>query len=283
MVAAGLLPYGWLVEQIGGEHVEAIALVKPGQSAELYQPTDAEVSRIMRAIAYFRVGMPFESGPWFEAIQSSRRIKVVDLRAGIRLRAVQRHVHRGDAAQAAESDDRGTDVSQAPRENDGSAAAKDPHLWLCPRLLKVQARTVAETLQGLDPDHASDYQRNLTGLEARLDETDRAIRKALAPLRGKAFFVFHPAWGYFAEEYGLRQVAIETDGKEPADRELTELQRQARDEGAKVIFSQPQFAAGAARAVARAIGGRVEVLDDLTPDVIAGLLETAKKLAQAYD
>lgn len=95
-------------------------------------------------------------------------------------------------------------------------------------------------------------------------------------------FVFHPAWGYFAAEYGLRQVAIQVQGKEPADRELTEVQKLARQEGVKVIFVQPQFASGAPEAVARAIGGRVQSLDDLAPDVLAGLLETAKRIAEAY-
>jgi zinc transport system substrate-binding protein len=263
VVGVGLLPYRWLVEQIGGDRVDVVTLVKPGDSAELYQPTDAEVSRLMQAAVYFRTGMPFERGPWLDALQANPRIKLVDLRAGIELRHMESHAH----GEAADRD---------------AHAADDPHVWLSPRLLKTQAHTVAETLQSLDPDHAKDYQRNLTTLERRLDDADRSIRKKLQPLAGKAMFVFHPAWGYFADWYGLRQVAIQIEGKEPTDQELTELQRQARQEGVKVIFVQPQFAAGAAEAVARAIGARVEPLDDLAPDVLAGLLETARKVEDAY-
>ena len=266
VVGVGLLPYRWLVEQIGEDRVDVVTLVKPGDSAELYQPTDAEVTRLMQATLYFRTGMTFESGPWMDAVLANPRIRIVDLRAGIALRPMESHAH-GEAAHPA---------AHAPH------SADDPHVWLSPRLLKTQARTVAETLQGLDPDHAKDYQQNLTTLERRLDDADRSIRETLQPLRGKAMFVFHPAWGYFAAEYGLRQVAIQVDGKEPTDQELTELQKQARREGVKVIFVQPQFAAGAAEAVARAIGARVETLDDLAPDVIAGLLEAAEKLAEAY-
>jgi len=269
VVGVGLLPYRWLVEQIGGNRVDVVTLVKPGDSAELYQPTDAEVTRLMQAAVYFRTGMPFERGPWLDALQANPRIKLVDLRAGIELRPMESHAH-GEAAD---------------RDAHAAHAADDPHVWLSPRLLKTQARTVAETLQGLDPDHAKDYQENLRVLEARLDQADRSIREKLQPLRGKAgkaMFVFHPAWGYFADEYGLRQVAIQIEGKEPTDQELTELQEQARRQKVKVIFVQPQFAAGAAEAVARAIGARVEPLDDLAPDVIAGLLETARKVADAY-
>jgi zinc transport system substrate-binding protein len=261
-----LLPYRWLVQQIGGDRVEVVTLVKPGDSAELYQPTDAEVSRVMQAAVYFRTGMPFERGPWLDAMRANPTIQIVDLLAGIPLRPMEEHPH-GQAGS------RGVHASHA---------ADDPHVWLSPRLLKTQARTVAETLQALDPDHAKEYQENLRLLEARLDQADRSIREKLQPLGGKAIFVFHPAWGYFADQYGLRQVAIQIEGKEPTDQELTRLQQQARQEGARVIFVQPQFAAGAAEAVARAVGARVETLDDLAPDVIAGMLQTAAKVVEAY-
>jgi zinc transport system substrate-binding protein len=266
VVAVGVLPYKWLVEQIGGDHVEVIALVKPGDSAELYQPTDSEVTRLVQAAVYFRTGMPFENGPWLGALQANPNIRLADLLAGIKLRPMESHAH-GEAA--------GT----TPQE---PAGAGDPHVWLSPRLLKIQAQTVAGQLESLDPKHAKDYQKNLAELDARLDRADQSIRRMLAPLRGKVMFVFHPAWGYFADEYGLRQVAIQAEGKEPTDQELTELQKLARQEGAKVIFVQPQFAAGAARAVARTVGARVETLDDLAPDAIAGLLEAAANVVEGY-
>ncbi len=302
VVGVGLLPYRWLVEQIGGDRVEVVTLVKPGDSAELYQPTDAEVTRLMQATVYFRTGMPFERGPWMEAVQANPRIRVADLLAGIPLRPMENHAHgeavvgpavpagpRGSSAAggtgptpSAASDPHVWLSRLAPEEVETLVTASDPHVWLSPRLLKTQARTVAETLQSLDPDHAKEYQENLRLLDARLDQADRSIREKLQPLGGKAMFVFHPAWGYFADEYGLRQVAIQIEGKEPTDQELTELQVQARREKVGVIFVQPQFASGAAEAVARAIGARVEPLDDLAPDVLAGLLETARKVADAY-
>jgi zinc transport system substrate-binding protein len=254
VAVTGILPHQWLIEQIGGSHVQAIALVKPGDSAELYQPTDAEVSRLMGANVYFRSGMPFENGPWFAAIRGNPRTRLIDLQAGITLHS----------------------------EEPGHGTADDPHVWLSPSLLKSQGRTVAEELARLDPPHAADYRENLKNLEARIDRADQAIRQMLQPFRGQPMVVFHPAWGYFASEYGLRQVAIQREGKDPTDRELTELQALARREGVKVIFVQPQFASGAPEAVARAIGGRVETLDDLTPDVLAGLMETAKKVAESY-
>lgn len=280
VVAVGLAPYAWLVEQIGREHVEVLTLVHPGQSPELFQPTDAEVSRLISAAVYFQCGMPFERGPWFAAIRSHARTRLVDLLAAVPLRSMEAHAHGQQAGSSHRVSGRG---GATPEQQPGPAAGKDPHVWLSPRLLKILARTVAQTLQGLDPQRAPEYQDNLGDLEARLDAADREIRQTLSPIRGNPFFVVHPAWGYFAEEYGLRQVAIQAEGKDPTDQELTQLQQLARAQRAKVIFVQPQFASRAAEALARAIGARTETLDDLAPDVIEGLRETAAKLARAYD
>ena len=107
--------------------------------------------------------------------------------------------------------------------------------------MKIQAATIARTLGQLDPSHQAEYRHNLEAVERELDDLDQAIAKKLAALRGKPFFVFHPAWGYFADDYGLRQVAIEVEGKDPTDQELTELQRAARLAGAKIILVQPEI------------------------------------------
>ena len=278
VVAVTIVPHAWLVRQIGGDRVDVVTMVQPGESAELYQPTDAQISQLAGAAAYLRVGMPLEESRGFRAILAGGAIKVVDLREGIRLREMAPHSH----AEACR--DEGGIARESPAGN-GSAdrhCGKDPHVWLSPRLLVVQARAVAETLAELDPAHGEEYSRNLAELQRKLDDLDRTIRGTLAPFRGRAFIVYHPAWGYFADEYGLRQIAVETEGKEPSDRELTELQRRAREEGAKVIFVQKQTAGRAAQALAEAIGGRTEVLGDLEYDVPASLLRAAKLLAESF-
>jgi zinc transport system substrate-binding protein len=272
-VAVSILPQAWLVEQVGGDRVAVVTMVRPGESAEMSQPTDAQVSQVMRAAAYFRIGMPFENSRGFSAIESSGKPKVVDMRRGIKLREMPHHIHPGE--------------DESPREQHAATGhdlgeGKDPHIWLSPRLLKIEARTVADTLAEMDPPHRAEYERNLAELESRLDKLDRTLHEKLDPFRGRAFLVFHPAWGYFADDYGLREMAIEMEGKEPTDHELTELQHHAKAEGVKVIFSQPQSGRRSTIAVAKAIGGRVEVLDDLAPDVAAGLVKTADALVGSF-
>jgi len=273
-VVVSVGPQAWLVEQIGGEAVEVVTLAGPGDSPVTYQPTDAQVSRIMTAAVYFRVGVPFENGSWFEALDHSNKLSIVDTRQGLPLRDMAAHAHPGEADAA------GHDHAHAHGAD--SAAGKDPHVWLSPKRLKMQARTVADELSRIDPDNKGAYQKNLAALETRCDRTDAALRAALEPYRGRAFFVFHPAWGYFADDYGLRQMAVEIEGKEPSDQQLTDLQRQARASGARVIFVQPQIPGQAAHAIAETIGGRVERLDPLARDVLANLEKAADALAQSF-
>ncbi len=261
-VAVSLAPQAWLVEQIAGSRVRVVQLVAAGESPATYQPSDAQVSRLLGAAVYFRAGVPFENAPWLAAIEASGRVKIIDLRQGIALRSME------------EGDGHG-------RGDDHGHGAGDPHVWLSPRLLAVQARTVAAVLAELDPTHREAYEANLARLERTLGELDRRLRQRLAPLAGREMFVFHPSWGYFADEYGLRQVAIELAGKQPSDRELTRLQQRARAAAVPVVFVQPQITGRAAAAVAAAVGARLEVLDPLAPDVAANLERAAELLLAA--
>ena len=91
----------------------------------------------------------------------------------------------------------------------------DPHTWLNPLIAKIQAATIATTLIQIDPAHRAIYEENLKKFEVDLDNINTELINSLAPIRGKSFFVFHPAFGYFADAYGLKQVAVEVEGKKP--------------------------------------------------------------------
>ena len=268
-VAVTIAPQAWLVEQIGGDRVAVTTLVGPGESPATFLPSDRQVSLLSRSAVYFRIGVPGERGPWFDTLRRSGRVEIVDLRDGVELLALPRHHHDHDhdhhhAATGAESEPH---------------AAMDPHIWLSPRRLQRMARTVAETLERLDGESGGHYRQRLGALEARLDRLEAELRDKLAPLADRAFMIFHPVLGYLASDYGLRQLAIEIEGKEPSDAELTELMRIARREALSVVFVQPQIRGRSAEIVARAIGGRVAVLDPLAPDVAANLNAVADQIA----
>ncbi len=107
------------------------------------------------------------------------------------------------------------------------------------------------------------------------------MKKIFAGKTGLQFMVFHPAWGYFASAYGLKQVPIEIEGKNPKPAQLKELIEHARESGVRVVFAQPQFSTKSAELVAREIGGQVAFADPLAEDWIANLREIAGKFHEA--
>ncbi|MEE4273818.1 MAG: zinc ABC transporter substrate-binding protein [Thermoanaerobaculales bacterium] len=262
-VAASIPPHGWLVERIGGDAVEVAVVLGPGDSPATHQPSDAQVSRVLASRVFFSSGVPFESGAWFDAVAGA--LEVVALDRGIADRRMDAHHH------------------DATHDHGSSGNGLDPHAWLSPGRLAEQAQRVSVELSRLDPDRAAIYAGNLNSLNAGLGELDRWIRATLTPHRGRAFVVFHPSWGYFADDYDLEQIAIETEGKEPSDAEITDLQREARERGVSVVFVQPQIAGRSARAVAEAIGADLVTLDPLAADVPANLRRTAAAIAGSFD
>lgn len=267
-VAMTVPPQGWLVERIGGDAVDVLVVVGAGESPHTFQPTDALVTALSRATLYFRIGVAAERGPWFRALQSLDDLRIVDLRDDLAMRPTSEHGH-------SHGGDGHAHGNEGP---EGDSAGLDPHVWLSPRRLVTMADRVARELAAADPDRGPVYEGGRTRLIAELEALDAELRDRLKPLAGTAFIVFHPAWGYFAEDYGLRQVAIEIEGKEPSEIELTRLAREARENGARAIFVQPQITGRSARAIADVVGAEVVTLDPLARDVAENLRRVADRL-----
>jgi zinc transport system substrate-binding protein len=248
---AGIPPVAFLVTRIGGPFVRVEVLVHAGQDPHVFEPTPRQVIRLSRARLYFRIGLPFEDRLIEHLTGPHASVPVVDAAAGI--------------TRLASSD-----------EDEGQA---DPHVWLSPPKLKTMASNVAAALCQADPRHEEFYQANLKTLHAELDALDRRIAASLAPYRGQAFYVFHPAFAYFADAYGLRQESVEAEGKPPTPRQVFGLIAKARADRVKIIFLQPQFSQQIAASIAQTIGGTVMPMDDLAFDVLANLGDVAQKIA----
>jgi zinc transport system substrate-binding protein len=127
----------------------------------------------------------------------------------------------------------------------------------------MQAATILNALVEIDPDNRDAYERNFREFSSRIDQLDADLKKTFSGTRGQQFMVFHPAWGYFAHTYGLTQVPVEIEGKDPKPAQLAELIRHAREKDIRVIFVQPQFSSKSAEMIAGEIGGQVAVADPL--------------------
>jgi zinc transport system substrate-binding protein len=157
----------------------------------------------------------------------------------------------------------------------------DPHIWLSPPLVKHQAQIICTALQQLDPVHRTTYAANFKSFAAAIDRLNDDLSAVFAGAHGLRFMVFHPAWGYFARTYKLKQIPIELEGKAPKPAQLQNLIVRARRDKIKVIFVQPQFSSKSARLIAAEIGGRVIVADPLAADWPQNLRAVARQIKAA--
>lgn len=275
-VVVSIPPQAMFAKRIGGEHVAVQILVQPGQSPHTFEPTPRQMTDLSKARVYLTIGVPFEER-LLERIEGNLPgLRIVDTAAGIRKRVMAEDHHHGDG------DGRDGAESENEHEPEHEGGAKpDPHVWLSPECMRTIARNTAAGLVQSDPSHKADYEQNLEALLRDVDAVDAEVGKVLAPCRGQSLYVFHPAFGYLADAYGLEQVAVEVEGKSPGPKRLADLIRSARADGVKIIFVQPQFDRKSAQAVAESIGGAVVPLDPLAEDVLVNLTSMAREVAGA--
>lgn len=263
-VVVSILPQAYFVERIAGGRFAPVVLVGPGQSPHSYEPTPRQMAELSKTAAWLRIGIDFERGLAPKIAAAYPALRIVDVTAGARFRRLEAHGHEGE-----ESDADG----RAGEE----AGGIDPHVWLGRRGALTVAANTRDALAALDPAGKATYAANHDALAADITATFDALGSTLAPLRGETVFVYHPAFGYFLDEFGIGQEAVETGGKEPTQKQLAALIAEAKADGARVIFVQAQFPAAAAKTVADAIGGAVVPIDDLAPD----WLDNLKRLGEA--
>lgn len=249
IVAVSVAPQGYFVKRIAGDLVRVEVMVPPGANPAVYAPTARQVQAASEAALYVKVGhpaFPFEHN-WLDSM-----------------------IVAGSA----------TPVVDGSKEVLCSDCG--PHNWVSPACVRATASSLAAALERVLPEHRQTLRANLESFRSEIDRVDRTVREALDPHRGRRFLVFHPSWGCFARDYGLLQVAIERDGKEPSPRGLSSLIDAARNEGLRVVFVQPQFSSRAAETIAAAIGGRTEELDPLAADWPENLIRTAAALRDSF-
>ena len=260
-----IAPQQAMVGAIGGDHVSVTLMVPAGQDPHTYEPTSGQIRAVSSADVYFEVG----SGVEFELTRMSTlrevnpNMAIVDCSEGITL------IEQG----AIDHDD----------EADGHQhEGNDPHIWLSPPNLKQMARNVFDGLVAVDPDHSGEYEQNLQAYEKRIDSLHEDISEMLADYRGMEFMVFHPAWGYFAHEYGLVQIAIEQEGQEPGPAGISKIIDRAKQQDIHVIFVSPQIDSRGAQVIAKEIDGEVARADPLSTDIEAELLYLAQEMAKGF-
>jgi zinc transport system substrate-binding protein len=271
-VFVSLGPQKYFVQQIGKNLVNIQVMIPPGADFHIYEPKPKQMVAITRAQLYFAIGIEFEKARLKKLARGNPQLKVVRTDQGIQKipMAIYRHPGKNETQHAEAEIDQDKDYP--------ASSGFDPHIWLSPPLVRKQARTILMALQEIDPAHHSTYEANYQTFIAEIAELDSELKNLFSGKHGFQFMVFHPAWGYFAHTYGLRQLPVEIEGKDPKPRQLRALIEHAREHDIKVIFVQPQFSTRNAELIAREIDGQFVVADPLAEDWADNLRKVARQI-----
>ncbi len=278
-----ITPQQFFVQRIGGSLVDVSVLVPTGADPHTYEPKPRQMAAMAKAAVYFAVGIDFEKA-WLKRIAaSSPGMRIVHTDAGIEKMVLSGgHSHGDDKDRPAAPGPARHASKPGGAHAHQHAGAPDPHVWLSPPLVKIQARHIADALVAVDSANRTRYEENLADFLRELDALDAELKSIFAGSPGARFMVFHPSWGYFGQAYGLEQVPIEIEGKDPKPAQLKNLIRRAREHGVKVVFVQPQFSVKSAEMVAREIGGQVVVADPMAGNWAENLREVARQFKAAF-
>ncbi len=266
-ITVSIIPQKYFVKKIGGDRIKVNVMVEQGAVPDSYEPKPQQLQALSQADAYIGIGVPFET-VWMDRIsQANPKLLTIDSTKGIERLTMIAHDH-------------GHEDHHDHHDHHEEKSNLDPHVWLSPRLVKIQAEKIYETLVKLDPKHQETYHTNLNNFLQEIDELDGKIRENLADLKQRKFIVFHPAWGYFAKEYDLIQVPVEVGGQEPSVAELGNLIKEAKKENIKVIFAQPELNSQSAKTIAKEIKGEVLLISPVAEDWTKNLLEVSQTFAK---
>ncbi|HMA66786.1 MAG TPA: zinc ABC transporter substrate-binding protein [Desulfosalsimonadaceae bacterium] len=247
-VFVSIPPQARFVKAIGGGHVDVSVMVRPEKSPASYEPSPRQMTTLARSEIYFAIGVPFESS-WLENFATANPdMRIIHTEKGLAKQPIRRS-HE--------------DESRREGPEKGKDRIKDPHIWLSPPLVMLQARRILAGLCAADPANRADYRKNYRAFIQHLAALDAELMQQLETVSNPRFMVYHPSWGYFADAYGLRQIPIEVAGKAPKARKVKELIKTAKHYELRQIFVQPQFSTRQARIIAKEIGARLVAADPL--------------------
>lgn len=249
-VAVTIAPQAAFVKAVCGDKLEVVTMVPAGASPETYEPTASELAGFSDAEIYFTVGVPSEEISILPNVSGGT--KVVHLEQSV--------AEKYDDIKIGES--------------------RDPHIWLSPKRAVVMVEVIAEKLSELDSQNADFYNANAKSYIEKLQKLDADIAQTLEGVANKKIIVYHPAFGYFCDDYGIEMYALEDEGKEATAKRLAEMVDVAKKDDIKVIFYQAENSGRQAKAFAEEIGGAAVMLEPLSEDYIANLEKMAETVKE---
>ena len=255
-ITVTLEPLRYFTEAIAGDQYQVVSMVPKGSSPETYDPTPQQLVALNKSQAYFRIGHIGFEQTWMDRLASnSPQLKFFDTSEGIDLIRTAGHQH-GDHYHA---------------------GGVEPHVWNSANNAIILAENIYQALCELDASHQSYYKERLESLKQAIQQTDQTIRELLQKA-DRTFLIYHPALSYFARDYGLKQISIEEEGKEPSPAQLKTLIETCRKENIHVIFVQQEFDIRNAQLIADELGVTIIPINPLSYDWSTEMINVAKAL-----
>jgi zinc transport system substrate-binding protein len=260
-VLVSIEPQQFFVEKIAGNAVSVNVLVPPGGNPHAFEPTPKQMLNAGRSDIWFRIGESFETRASDVLKSHNPNMMIVDTREGIQLISLSGHTCCHHHSHACRHDD------------------QDTHIWLSPRLAKIQVKTIAKALSNRYPECHEKFEKNLNRFLAELDELDNDLAFLFSKSETKAILVSHPAFGYLCKDYGLTQLSIEFEGKDPSPQQLTQLFQTVKNLNIKRVFTQEQYQNKGALLMAKELRAEVFSVDPYSRDYLNNLKKIAKLFA----
>ncbi|MGB4610471.1 MAG: zinc ABC transporter substrate-binding protein [Saccharofermentanales bacterium] len=249
IIAVSIVPQKTFAEAVCGDMAEVIVMIPPGNSPANYEPTPQEIEQFSKAKLYFAIGVPTEEANIIPKAEEISEMKIIRLQ---------------------------DDVSKMYPDRELAPGKRDPHIWLSPKRAMVMVESIAREMAEFDPANKEKYEENAQKYITELEDLDKEINNALKDVEDRKFIVFHPAFGYFADDYNLEMYALEENGKEATPQRLKEMVDLAKEENIKAIFYQAEISSKQAESFAEEIGGKTIQLAPLAPNYI----ENFKKMTE---
>ena len=243
IITVSIAPFKYFVEEIAGDDFRVNVMVPAGANPHIYEPFPEQIYKLRRSVAYISNGYLGFEMTWldrfYEINKTMKRLSLSDKIDPL----ISGHHTEGDHVEGA-----------------------DPHYWESPKCALIMANSVKEFLCELNPSQKQKYEVNYDSLVSKIKEMDKKALELFSGVKNRSFMIFHPNLGYLARDYGLEEIPVEYEGKEPPPSRLKELIDRAREDGLKTIFVQREYDTKNAKAIANEIGAEVKIIDPLSED-----------------
>jgi len=255
IITVSISPFKYFVEEIAGDDFKINVMVPSGADPHIYEPVPDQISQLRKSVAFISNGyLGFEMtwlGRFYETNNTMKRLSLGDK---IDLLIAGMH-HEGEHVEGA-----------------------DPHYWVSPKCALIMASSVKELLVGLNPTHKEKYETNYHALILKIKEVDNRASELFSVSATKSFMIYHPNLAYIARDYGLEEIAVEYEGKEPPPSRIKELIDRARKDNLKIVFVQKEYDTKNAKAIAGEIGAEIRIIDPLSENWLKATMDIIEAL-----